>query len=71
MLLSAGAGLAGSSLVIRLMAYRTYLFPISVLGLGAGFYLAYFRNMGPRWNRVVLWLATLASAVLWSLPYVM
>lgn len=70
MLLSAGAGLAGGGLAVRLMAYRIYLFPISVLGLGLGFYLAYRRNIGPRWNRVVLWLATIVSFLLWLSPYI-
>jgi len=69
-LLSAGTGLAGGGLAVRLMAYRIYLFPISVLGLGLGFYLAYGRKIGPAWNRVVLWLATLVSALLWLSPYI-
>jgi hypothetical protein len=68
-LLSAGAGLAGGSLAVRLMAYRIYLFPASVTFLAFGFYLTYWRKMGPRWNRIVLWAATLVSVILWSLPY--
>jgi hypothetical protein len=68
-LLSAGAGLAGGSLAVRLTAYRVYLFPVSVLALGAGFYLAYGKRLGPRWSRIVLWMAALLSAALWSLPY--
>lgn len=70
MLLSAGAGLVGGSLAIRLMAYRPYLLPISVLGLGTGFYLSYHRKIGPGWNRVVLWFATVVSALLWLSPYI-
>ena len=69
-LLSAGASLVGGSLAVRLMAYRLYLLPVSILGLGMGFYLAYRRNIGPRWNRTVLWLATIASAVIWLSPYI-
>ena len=71
MLLSAGAGLAGGSLAVRLTAYRPYLFPVSVLALLAGFYLAYWKKLGPRWNRTVLWIATILSAFLWSLPYLL
>jgi len=70
-LLSAGAGLAGGSLALRLMAYRIYLFPVSVLALAAGFYFSYGKEIGPRWNRVVLWIVTGISAVLWSLPYLL
>jgi len=44
-LLSASAGLAGGSLAVRLTAYRVYLFPVSVLALAAGFYLAYWRRL--------------------------
>jgi len=68
-LFSAGAGLAGGSLAVRLMAYRVYLFPLSALALAMGFYFAYGRKAGPRWNRVVLWLATIVSTVLWLSPY--
>jgi hypothetical protein len=70
-LFSAGAGLAGGSLAVRLTAYRPYLFPVSVLALAAGFYLAYAKRLGPPWNRTVLWIATVLSVVLWSLPYLM
>lgn len=70
MLLPVAAGLAGGSLAVRLTAYRVYLFPVSMLALAAGFYLAYWRRLGPRWNRAVLWIATVLSAFLWSLPYV-
>ena len=69
-LLPAGLGLAGGGLAVRLMAYRVYLFPLSVLSLAAGFYLNYCRRMGPRWNRIVLWAATVLSVFLWSLPYI-
>lgn len=58
-------------MAVRLTAYRTYLFPVSILALGVGFYLAYWRQLGPRWNRAVLWAATIVSALLWSLPYLM
>jgi hypothetical protein len=68
-LFSVGAGLAGGSLAVRLTAYRVYLFPVSVLALAAGFYLAYGKKLGPRWNRTVLWSATFLSAFLWCLPY--
>lgn len=71
MLLSAGTGLVGGSLAVRLTAYRAYLLPVSMLALAAGFYLAYWRRLGPRWNRAVLWIATILSAFLWSLPYLM
>ena len=71
MLLSAGSGLAGSSLAVRLTAYRPYLFPVWVLALAAGFYLAYWKKLGPRWNRTVLWISTILSAFLWSLPYLL
>ena len=27
------------------------------------------KRLGPRWNRTVLWIATILSAFLWSLPY--
>ena len=70
MLLSATAGLAGSGLAVRLMAYRMDLLPISVLGLGLGFYLAYRRHLGPRWNRIALWLATALSVLFWLSPYI-
>jgi len=70
-LFSAGAGLAGGSLAVRLTAYRPYLFPVSVLALAAGFYLAYAKRLGPRWNRTVLWIATVLSVFLWCLPYLM
>ena len=70
MLLPAGLGLAGGGLAVRLMAYRIYLFPVSVLALAAGFYLHYGRRIGARWNRVALWGATVLSVVLWSLPYI-
>src|SRR5579884_3302342 len=53
------------------MAYRIYLFPVSVLALAAGFYFSYGKEIGPRWNRVVLWIVTGISAVLWSLPYLL
>lgn len=69
MLLSAGIGVAGGSLAVRLMAYRIYLFPVSVAALAAGFYLSYGKRLGPRWNRRALWAATALSALLWSLPY--
>lgn len=70
MLLPAGLGLAGGGLAVRLMAYRVYLFPISVIAIAAGFYLSYWRGLGPRWNKIVLWAAALLSALLWSLPYI-
>ncbi len=69
MLLSAGLGVAGGSLAVRLMAYRIYLFPVSVLFLAMGFYLSYWRRVGPRWNRIVLWVSTGVSVFLWSLQY--
>ena len=71
MLFSAGVGVTGGSLAVRLTAYRMYLFPISVLSLVTGFYLAYWRKVGPRWNRIVLWVAAILSALLWSLPYLL
>ena len=71
MLLSAGMGVAGGSLAVRLMAFRIYLFPVSVFSLALGFYLTYWKKMGPRWNRLVLWLATVFTAVLWVLPYLL
>ena len=71
MLLSAGTGVVGGSLAARLTAYRIYLVPISVISLGAGFYLAYWKRRGPRWNRTVLWVATVVSVFLWLLPYLM
>ena len=70
MLLPAGFGLAGGGLALRLMAYRLYLFPLSVLSLAVGFYVTYWRGMGSRWNRIVLWAATVLSVFLWSLPYI-
>jgi len=70
-LLSAGVGVTGGSLAVRLTAYRIYLFPLSVLSLAIGFYLAYWRKVGPQWNRVALWIATILSALLWSLPYLL
>ncbi len=69
MLFSAGAGLAGGSLAVRLTAYRMYLFPVSLAALAVGFYLSYAKRMGPSWNRVVLWVATALTALVWSLPY--
>lgn len=71
MLLPAGLGLAGGGLAVRLMAYRLYLFPVSVLALAAAFYLSYWRRIGPRWNRILLWVAAVLSALLWSLPYIL
>jgi hypothetical protein len=35
--------------------------------LAFGFYLTYWLKMGPRWNRTVLWAATVISAILWFL----
>jgi hypothetical protein len=70
-LLSAGVGLAGGSLAVRLMPYRVYLFPVSVAALAAGFYLSYAKRTGPRWNRIFLWAATSLSAFFWSLPYLL
>ncbi len=52
------------------MAYRVYLFPVSVLALGIGFYFAYYRKIGPRWSRIMLWLATVVSVFLWLSPYI-
>ncbi len=69
--LSAGVGLTGGSLAVRLTAYRIYLFPVSVLSLALGFYFSYRKRVGPRWQRVVLWAATVLSAVLWALPYLL
>lgn len=69
MLLSAGTGLAGGSLAVRLTAYRMDFLPVSLVALAAGFYLSYWRRMGPRWNRVVLWVASVLTAILWGLPY--
>ena len=69
-LLPVGLGLAGGGLAVRLMAYRVYLLPVSVLALAAGFYLSYWRRIGPRWNKIVLWTATVLSVFLWSLPYI-
>ncbi|HLI29678.1 MAG TPA: hypothetical protein VKV79_01100 [Terriglobia bacterium] len=66
-MLSALSGVAGSSLAVRLMAFRIYLFPVSVLFLAIGFCLSYWRRMGPRWNRIVLWIAAVLSILLWSL----
>ncbi len=63
--------MVAGSMAVRLMAYRTYLFAISVLSLAVGFYLSYRRRLGPRWNRVVLWTATVVSAVFWSVNYLM
>jgi hypothetical protein len=70
-LLSAGTGLVGGSLAVRLTAYRPYFFAASVLALAAGFYLDYWKKLGRRWNRPVLWAATVLSAFLWSLPYLL
>ncbi len=58
-------------MTVRLTAYRIYLFPISFLSLAIGFYLTYWKKVGPRWNRIVLWVATVLFALLWSLPYLL
>jgi hypothetical protein len=69
--LSAGVGLTSGSLAVRLTAYRVYLFPVSVLALALGYYFSYRKRIGPRWQGVVLWAATVLTAVLWSLPYLL
>lgn len=63
--------MTGGGIAVKLTAYRECLSPALVLALGAGFYLSYGRKLGPRCQRVVLWIVTAMSAALWSLPYLL
>ena len=69
MLLSVGLGVTGGALAARLAGLQIYLLPISAAFLGLGFYFAYWKGMGGRLDRVILWIATAATVLFWVLPH--
>lgn len=70
MVLSASLGFAGGALAARLAALRLYLVPFSIGFLGLGYYLAYWKRFGGRRQRVILWIATGFTIVVWLTHYV-
>ena len=68
MLLSVGLGVTGGALAARVAGWQLYLVPVSAAFLGLGFYFAYWKELGRRWDRVILWIATGATVVFWALP---
>jgi mercuric ion transport protein len=74
-------GVGGGALLAQLSPFRPYWIGLSVLILGVGFYLTYrprtltcadgtckIERAG-RWNKIALWSATVALAVIIALPY--
>jgi hypothetical protein len=45
------------------------LFVISLLFLGRAHYLIYFRNLGSRISRAVVWASTIGALTLWALHF--
>jgi mercuric ion transport protein len=74
-------GLGGGAVLAQLTPFRWYWIAISVVMLGIGFYLTYrprkvacedgtckIERAG-RWNKIAVWSATVAVAVMVALPY--
>jgi hypothetical protein len=70
-LLSVGLGVTGGALAARLAGLRLYLLPVSAGALGVGFYLAYWKGMGRRRDRLILWVATAVTLAFWGVPYLL
>ena len=68
-MLSAGLGLAGGALAAGVAAAQTALMSGSAALIVLGFYLAYGRGMGGRWQRVVLWVSAPLTVLTWIAPY--
>ncbi|MFQ5946903.1 MAG: hypothetical protein ACE5NC_11780 [Anaerolineae bacterium] len=69
MLLPVSLGLTGGALAAGLAGPRIYLVFVSAGFLGLGYYLAYWRGLGGRRQRVILWIATVVAVFFWVLPY--
>jgi len=52
-----------------LAALQVFLVPVSAGFLAVGYYLAYWRKLGSRPQRLVLWLATPVTLFFWIFPY--
>ena len=63
--------MVAGGMAVRLMAYRTYLLSISLFFLAAGFYFSYKRRTVPRWNRILLWVVTVLTGLIWSSQYLL
>ena len=50
-------------------AAQTALMSVSAALIALGFYLAYWRGLGGRWQRVVLWVSAPLTVVMWLVPY--
>jgi hypothetical protein len=54
----------------RVAELRLLFVAVSVVSLGAGYYLAYRRRGGSRLQRMALWVATPLTVLFWLLPLV-
>jgi hypothetical protein len=64
-------GVASGAVAARVAEWQFVLIPVSILSLALGHYFAYRRGSQGRWQRVLLWVATPLSPLLWLLPHVM
>jgi hypothetical protein len=62
---------ASGAIAARVAEWQFVLIPISLASLALGHYFAYRREIGGRWQRVLLWIVTPISLTLWALPHVM
>jgi len=61
---------ASGALAARVADVQIILIPVSVVSLAVAHYRARRTGAGGRRQRVVLWIATAGSIVLWVLPHV-
>ena len=74
-------GLGGAGLFSQFAEFRPYLIGITVIFLGLAFYLTYRKRKvkcedgtcriqkAPKWNKIVLWLATVFIILFLAFPY--
>ena len=63
--------MASGALAARMAELQIVLIPVSIASLALGHYFAYRRGAGGRQQRVMLWIATPASLVLWVVPWML
>jgi hypothetical protein len=63
-------GLASGAVAARVAELRLLFVVLSLVSLGAGYYFAYRRGRGSRFQRMALWVATPLTVFFWLLPLV-
>ncbi len=64
-------GVASGAVAARMAELQIVLIPVSVASLALGYYFAYRQGAEGRRQRLMLWIATPVSLVLWVVPWML